>query len=460
MSKVNQVLFSILLASMVSCQQGSSQSDFNLDLERQPASGSLPGGWFAWGSDFKLTIDTVVKHSGRQSVRIEPSGTYHQGTFGCLATSFPAVYKGSQIELRAWMKMEDVSEGPIGLLLRIDGQSATLGFDNMQRKNITGTSDWVLYSVKLPNHPSAVKINIGGMLSGSGKLWVDDFEVLIDDVPLDKAEKNPVKIFEADTDHEFDNGSGISIPEPDRLMMTNDSVTHITVGRDKGDLNLTSATIPSGSVPSYPVRKDPAFSMITPDIGYLYLGSVRNADLKSIIQQLEGTRGLVIDLRCYPSEFVVFSLGSCLVEKTTPFVKFTAGSVMTPGLFTAGTTLSVPVNTRMRYKGRTVILVNESTISQAEYTTMALRVAPGAVVVGSQTAGADGNVSPFTLPGGIKTLITGIGVYYPDGGETQRTGIVPDVEVRPTAAGIRQERDEVLEKAIAIINGEVTVAAH
>jgi len=45
-----------------------------------------------------------------------------------------------------------------------------------------------------------------------------------------------------------------------------------------------------------------------------------------------------------------------------------------------------------------VILVDERTQSQAEYTTMALRTAPGAIVMGSQTAGADGNVSliPFS----------------------------------------------------------------
>jgi len=201
MSKTVLTLLLVLLTSCISGQNSSTTSKFNFDLQRSAASAALPDGWFIWGSDFKLTVDTVVKHSGRQSVRIEPSGTYKPGTFGCLATSFPAVYKGSQIELRAWMKLENVSEGPAGLLLRIDGQSGILQFDNMQNKNIRGTADWVLYSVKLPNHPAAVRINIGGMLSGKGKLWVDDFEVLVDGVPLEKAEKVPEKIFGADADH-------------------------------------------------------------------------------------------------------------------------------------------------------------------------------------------------------------------------------------------------------------------
>jgi len=238
------------------------------------------------------------------------------------------------------------------------------------------------------------------------------------------------------------------------LLRTNDTVTHLNILRDGVVHYLSVAAVPSVAVPAIAAASDSSFRMIAPGIGYLYLGSIRNADLPDIMKRLEGTKGLVIDLRCYPSEFVVFTLGSQLVEQSTPFVKFTFGSLETPGLFTMGTALSVPANKNGNYKGKIVILVNETTLSQAEYTTMAFRTAPGAVVVGSQTAGADGNISQFSLPGGISTLITGIGVYYPDGGETQRIGIVPDIEVRPTVAGVREGRDEVLEKAIGIITGE------
>ena len=82
---------------------------------------------------------------------------------------------------------------------------------------------------------------------------------------------------------------------------------------------------------------------------------------------------------------------------------------------------------------------------------MALRVAPKATVIGSTTAGADGNVSRIVLPGNVTTMISGIGVYYPDGTETQRIGIVPDIEVHPSIAGIRAGQDELLQKAISII---------
>jgi C-terminal processing protease CtpA/Prc len=138
----------------------------------------------------------------------------------------------------------------------------------------------------------------------------------------------------------------------------------------------------------------------------------------------------------------------------TPFVKFSKGNIQFPGLFTYMEALKVGGDNPGYYKGKVVILVNEITQSQAEYTTMALRVAPRAVVIGSTTAGADGNVSDFFLPGGIRTMISGLGVYYPDGRETQRIGIVPNIVVRPTIKGIREGRDELVEKGVALINQE------
>ena len=79
---------------------------------------------------------------------------------------------------------------------------------------------------------------------------------------------------------------------------------------------------------------------------------------------------------------------------------------------------------------------------------MGLEQHPNAIKIGSQTSGADGNVSMIYLPGGIVTYFTGLGVFYPDYTETQRIGIIPDIEIHPTIAGIREGRDEVLEVAL------------
>jgi hypothetical protein len=87
-----------------------------------------------------------------------------------------------------------------------------------------------------------------------------------------------------------------------------------------------------------------------------------------------------------------------LVEKETEFVRFTDGDLANPGAFHWTKPLSLSPE-KPHYAGKIVILVDESSMSQAEYTSMAFRSAYGAIVIGSTTSGADGNVSPFLLPG-------------------------------------------------------------
>jgi C-terminal processing protease CtpA/Prc len=101
------------------------------------------------------------------------------------------------------------------------------------------------------------------------------------------------------------------------------------------------------------------------------------------------------------------------------------------------------------YAGKIVILVDDDSQSQAEFTAMAFRASPHATVVGSTTAGADGNVSAFALPGGLHTMISGIGIFYLDKRPTQRIGIIPDRTAAPTIEGIRAGRDEVSEEGVA-----------
>ena len=95
-----------------------------------------------------------------------------------------------------------------------------------------------------------------------------------------------------------------------------------------------------------------------------------------------------------------------------------------------------------------MILVDETSQSQSEYTAMALRAGPRAKVLGSTAAGADGNVSPIPLPGGLQGMLSGLGVFHPDQRPTQRIGIVPDIVVTPTRAGLRAGRDEMLDAAM------------
>jgi C-terminal processing protease CtpA/Prc len=50
-------------------------------------------------------------------------------------------------------------------------------------------------------------------------------------------------------------------------------------------------------------------------------------------------------------------------------------------------------------------------------------------------------------------MMSGLGVFYPNKKPTQRVGMIPDVEVKPTIAGLRAGRDELMEEAIRQILG-------
>jgi C-terminal processing protease CtpA/Prc len=198
-------------------------------------------------------------------------------------------------------------------------------------------------------------------------------------------------------------------------------------------------------------RPGDTFQLFPGNIAYLKLSSVVAAQSAAYIQQAAGTRGLIIDIRNYPHDFVVFTLGDLLASAPVAFVKFTAGDVTTPGAFHLPPAPVMLTPAQPHYPGPVVVLVNEISLSNAEYTSLAFRAA-GATIVGSTTAGADGNISTVPLPGGFTFSISGIGVFYPDNRPTQRVGIVPDVVVTPTIAGITAGVDEVLQTAIGVIN--------
>lgn len=744
MKKTNLAIVLTILTLGAYGQRNSATNEFNFSFEKTSLGQTLPDNWFQWGKNYLLSIDSTIRHTGKNSIIILPSENMATGSFGCVAYAIPAQYEGKEIEVKAYMKLQNVSEGTIGLMLRIDGSSGTLQFENSMTRKVTGTSDWKLDSVKVPYPNGAKTIFIGAMLTGKGQLWVDDFEVLIDGVSIDKVKKTEIKEYKADLDKEFDNGSAIQpfrpagqntkdlrvlgliwgflkyyhpniaagyfnwdyelfriIPkvlnskktgerdailvdwikrlgqfesggevktepgeikfEPDLNWITNSGFSNelislllktqngkraevnFYVGPDpvRGNLGFTNEnpyvsmkfpdtgyrilslyrywniiqyyfpyknlidedwenvleefipkfigasneteytltvlelisrihdthaniwggndivnryhgvnyaaaelnfienravvtgffderagnetglkigdiilkvnrkpvdsivmeklklfpasnyttqlrdiaptllrtndtiveveiisngkrdnrTLKTYSPQLINIRKkyqlsDTCFKLIEEDIAYINNGSLKIKYLPEIWKGMKNTKGLVIDLRNYPSDFPIYELSRYLLPKSTPFVKATTGSVIIPGLFTFNDSLKMNAGEENKdyYRGKVCIIVNEITVSSSEFHAMAYRMAPGAIVIGSTTAGADGNVAVFSLPGGISTGMSGIGIYYPDGTETQRIGIVPDVEIRPTIDGIKNGKDELLRKTIEIIH--------
>jgi hypothetical protein len=196
-------------------------------------------------------------------------------------------------------------------------------------------------------------------------------------------------------------------------------------------------------------RAGDAFQKLSPEVAYMKMSAVKDNDVPKLLDRMAGSKVLIIDSRNYPVAFTPFTLGGAFVDSPTPFARFTqALDTANPGAFHFGQPLVLQPREDVNFKGKVIVLVDEVSQSSSEYQTMAWSAGPRAQVIGSTTAAADGNVSRIPLPGGQRTMISGLGVFYPDKRPTQRVGIPLKIVAKPTIAGIREGRDEVLERAL------------
>lgn len=190
------------------------------------------------------------------------------------------------------------------------------------------------------------------------------------------------------------------------------------------------------------------YRLLKKDIGYIYCAHFKAASMPDIKLLFKDTKGIVIDMRGYPSDDMTHSLAAFLKNSPSGFIKFTIGSITKPGQFIYTPSIESGVDNPDHYPGKVAVLVDEWTQSNAEFVTMSLQSRANTKVIGSSSAGADGNISEIQLPGGFVTYISGIGVYYPDGTNAQRQGVKIDQVVKPTISGIKKNRDDVLAAAI------------
>jgi len=132
---------------------------------------------------YEISIDSEVRHGGRQSavIRCIPEACDSFGTIG--QTIRAGTFRGKRIRLSAWVR--SLHAGRANLWLRVDGFTAAfskaqtgnrpvLDFDNMEDRVMTGTHDWTLQEIVLDVPHSAALIYAGLILDGGGQAWLDD----------------------------------------------------------------------------------------------------------------------------------------------------------------------------------------------------------------------------------------------------------------------------------------------
>ncbi len=167
-----------------------------------------PKGWIRAGmspDDYEMAVDAKGGRNGGPCAYIKAK-TPDAKAFGTLMQTFDASeYKGNRLRLSGWVRSAAIAKWA-GLWMRIDGPAAEgnipamLGFDNMQRRPITGTTPWKRYEVVLDVPQKATTVNFGILLEGAGQAWLDglSFDVVGADVPVtdlrQEVPKRPVNL--------------------------------------------------------------------------------------------------------------------------------------------------------------------------------------------------------------------------------------------------------------------------
>ncbi len=198
--------------------------------------------------------------------------------------------------------------------------------------------------------------------------------------------------------------------------------------------------------------------MLADSIGYVFFSNVNTHNLDSVMIPMMNTKAIIFDMRNYPTNGTgTYRIPQYLLTQPKIYAMLTRPDFSHLGAFiyeiaNKGTSYAtVGKNHSTSYRGKIILLVDERTQSAGEWACMTLQTAVNVTVIGSQTAGADGNVTRTVLPGGYRINFSGLGIYYPDGGETQRKGIKLDIRASYRISDIASGRDPLIEKAMEYI---------
>ena len=247
------------------------------------------------------------------------------------------------------------------------------------------------------------------------------------------------------------------------LRGARDTPVRLTVTGPRGPRDVTlRRTATWQSVALGPVPGEAAVRRLPGNVGYIAMHQLRDAAaLDSALGALAETDALVLDHRRNVPQWLWANhdIRYVLVSR------FLSAPVVSPGggvhavsmhggqparALEARETVYVPYESPggVRYTKPLAILIGARNQSAGESVVWPLELAGRALFVGEPTAGTNGGAPEFTIPGGGAVIFTHERVTYPGGERFHGVGIVPDVLVVPTPAGVRAGRDEVLERAV------------
>ncbi len=238
------------------------------------------------------------------------------------------------------------------------------------------------------------------------------------------------------------------------LLCPRETTTTLTIEPPSGPAR--DASLPCvGTITRATESRPDSIAELQPGVWYVDLTRVKSAQLSPMLATLAKARGVVFDVRGYPTDAGAMVLPYLMRESENAndrwmhVPRFAApfGEVAGWQDFTWSLQPATPA-----IAGQRVFLTDGRAISYAESVMGYVRDYKLGTIIGGATAGANGNVASFSVPGGIAVTFTGMRVTRHDGTTRYHTaGVAPEIALEPTLAGIRAGTDELLARALAAL---------
>ncbi len=215
------------------------------------------------------------------------------------------------------------------------------------------------------------------------------------------------------------------------------------------EIKLTRSVTPGQYYALLP--KQDTIKQLGNQITYINISNANMKTINSSLTLLKNSKAIICDLRGYPTDNIDL-IEYFMVKKDTSKNWLQMPEIIYPdreriaGTKNEGWALK-PRSPHLNAK--VFFLVDGQDISKAEGHLSFVEHYKLATIIGEPTAGTNGNKNIITLPGGYSISFTGMKALKHDGSQHHGIGIIPNINVQQTIKGISENRDEVLERAIA-----------
>lgn len=196
------------------------------------------------------------------------------------------------------------------------------------------------------------------------------------------------------------------------------------------------------------------YKTIGNSIAYVYAAQIWSGNLDTIKNLIKSKKAVIFDVRNYPQNDAFYNIFGMFLPNPKSIDCSLLMIPDNPGYFTWKQSAKMGEFNKTHYKGQVIVLADERNQSQGEYSVMCFQTIPGAITIGSQTAGADGVKIGIPIGGKMVISYSSYGVYYPDKTPTQRRGVKIDIHVKKTVKSVIKGDDLILIRALSYLKNK------